>query len=451
MRGPRDATAVARRALFAWAVPVAGAALVAVRYSRTWFFYDEWGLIHMILQDHASLTSDFSLYAGHLWVTNRLVYEAQIYLAGVGGHAVIWAVLVASVALYLAALVALLRRFGVSPLAASAVALAVGLFGPGGELVGFEIDLAPVLALAIGLGAVAIALRRERPSTRHVAALAAALVVAALTDSGLALLALVYTTPLLLMRWPRRDAVLAIAPAAVIGVWVLTRPSPRFAAHTLGARIAFAWHLLDNTAAGLVHGGGGVGAVALGLAVAGVGWRARRGDLSGLAIASLVGGLLAVLAALATLAETRSLYPLTPGIRYYAEVAPFLALAFLPSLRGPRPATWTREALLAGLAALVFALNLGSFLQGEVTIETWATTVHDGFPAAVWLATHMCPNGATVPNRFEPFGSLSPQVTVGLIRDLRREGMIAHVTVARPTAAALSLDCPRTSTGSAPG
>ena len=269
---------------------------------------------------------------------------------------------------------------------------------------------------------------------------------AELTDSDIAFIGLFLVGSILAVRWNWRTAITTLTPATVVAVWNLALPTPWTSAPTLAGRVDFGVKLLFESAGGLVHGGPVAGAVVLAAssAVVGLGW--RRGVLSPEVKAAFVGGWLAVLLTCASLAWTRSANPITPGIRYLAELAPYWIIGLLPAVwrtvTSLRP-TWSAPLRIVAPVALaaVFALNLGQLFQNEVTIETWATSVHQEFRQAVWISERGCRDGQAANPGALAIGTLSPQITMGQIAAYRGEGLFTTVAPASPSPALLARVC----------
>ena len=447
-QGPRATSLRRLPHIVAWTVlPLLAVSIIAIRYHRTWYFYDEWGLIRRIINTRESFAGHVELYVGHLWLTNHLLYEIQVFWFGTSNHLFIWAMFCASIVLLVYAVSFCLLRLGVPSIVALAGGLVVGLFGPGGGLVSFEIDVGTILATALIFLAAAIVSRESPETSGEVVIVTLVLLLAVVSDSSVTLIGLLPIGALLIVQWSRRHASIALLPTLLVGLWTLTQTLPRFSAPTIAGQVNFGFKLLFGTAGGLVHGGPVAGGVMLALAIVviTIGW--RRGALGRRVKASLVGALASVAVLCASLAWSRSLYPLTPGIRYFAEVAVFLLVGLLPALWSSVASLWDARrrglpaaAALALLAVLLF--NLGPLLQNEVTIESWASSVRQEFPQAVWIAEFGCPNGQAAKETSRPIGSLSPQITVAMIRDLRHLGLFTSIAPSPPSATIISQGCP---------
>ncbi len=253
----------------AWTVlPLFAVAIIAIRYNRTWYFYDEWGLIRRIIDTHESFAGHVELYVGHLWLTNHLLYEIQVFWFGTSNHLFIWTIFCASIALLVYAVGFCLWRLGVPSIVALAGGLVVGLFGPGGGLVSFEIDVGTIFATALVFIAAAIVAREAPETTAEVVTVSLVLLLAVVSDSSLTLIGLLPVGALLIVRWARRHAAAALLPTVLVGLWTLTQTLPRYSAPTIAGQVDFGFKLLFGTAGGLVYGGPVAGGVMLAIAIA---------------------------------------------------------------------------------------------------------------------------------------------------------------------------------------
>ena len=225
-------------------------------------------------------------------------------------------------------------------------------------------------------------------------AIASLLVLAVGFDSGIAVFGTAYVGVVLVFLRPRRFVVAALGPPAVAHLaWFAFGSGATYPPLSLGDMASFAWHLFTLAAGGLVGGGGtkrafgnavggsphpantiplsgeAVGIIALVLASLCVAFGFARHRQSRKVVASLAGGLVAAVVAVAFLAKTRAfirpvMLPLS-GARFIQWIAIFLLLAFAPAITAAlRPASrlWRSWGAIAAAAALVavFVLNLGS-------------------------------------------------------------------------------------------
>jgi hypothetical protein len=433
-------------------VPVAATLVVAVRYGRTWYFYDEWSLTGQILGSHGSLGALFTGYNGHLYLVPRLVYAAQLFWVGTPNHALVWTVFCLTILGWIYAVALLLRQLKVpTPLALVAAAMIV-TFGPGAQLVAFEINFSTDGALALGLLAAWVSLR-HRDGRKPAAVVAALLALAVCFDSGAGTLGLVFVAVLTVGRRPVVEWAIALGPPAALAAWAaLALPGPSWSAG-LGTEAHFALTLVLLAAGGLVGGTEVAGVVVLVVAVPLLVVGFRAGALAGDVGRALVAGTVAAAVTVGVLTHTRAGLvhtDLAPYNRYVGEVAVFLLVALLPSLWATAVALrpgW-RPALTLGTVAavvLVYALNLPGVTGNLGTIEGFARVTRDGYPQAVAVAALRCPSGRPAPSADAPLGADAPQLTVALLHRMTSEGLFTTIHPAAPTPAMLAAACPSAS------
>ena len=429
-------------------VPLASVAWVAVRYRRSYFLYDEWVMIHRVVEGPwwREMLIGFN---GHLWVLPYWMYHLQVNLLGVESSWFIFAGLCASLVALQVGVAAVLFRLGLPSGLALFAATIVTYFGRGSETMVLEYEFAANVALALCCfgGFVALRDRLDRKAAITVAAL---LVAAIAADSGLALLGMIFAGTLVVRLWPRRLAVVALGPPlAALVAWTIldysqvlvTQPcmncEPVSFSAPLGASLSYAFNLVARAAGGLVGGfeTAGVVGLAVGLTCAAVGLAKHR--LSRPVLAGLAGGLLAAAAAIVSLTYSRAGYWRTvheaiaalggPANRYVQPPAMFLLLGLAPAIaatlrpQGPGRARIASAAAAVGLI-VVFVLNLSSVGPTRRFYDEWSAAERARVRASVAVLTDGCGPGQQPDPLALPLEALSPQITVALLQDLLARG-----------------------------
>lgn len=460
----RDAADFARFAMWI-AFPLAGVVWTATRYASNYPYYDEWAMIERTTGGWGGIVDG---HLGHLMIWNYLVYRAQRVLFGLEGHELIYAGLLASVATLQVSMALLLRRLGLPALLALLAATMLVFFGPGGQNTQWEFNQNLNLALALCFFAGFLAVGNTR--TRRVAVSIAILLVAAVAcDSGLAILGSVFVGILLVMLWPRRQALIALVPSVVAnGLWFfLGKPGPDIGA-SWDAMLNFASKLFTLSAAGLVGGADlpassigsrnhppaiplssvATGVIVVVVALACVAFGVSRHRLSRPVVAGTVAGVVAAVLCVAALAKTRAFLitpEMFPGSRYVQWVSAFLLVGFAPAIAAAlRPSTPRRQRVSTSIAALalvvVFLLNLGAFNASVQYNKEWSTRVERSVKETVRVLTVGCGEGQRITDGF-PEPALSPQITVGLIQVLLADGALTPSFGTRATRARRALIC----------
>ena len=275
-------------------VPVVALSLVATRYRRSWYFYDEWSMLYRLITQKP-IRGTFEVFNGHLYAFPSLAYRAQLGF-GLGGHAFVWVVFCVTLLACNLSIARFLWVAGVPAVAATVAGTAVTYFGPGAQLMTLEFQFGTVGAIAVSFLAACIALR-HRSTLVHAVAIGTLLLIAIGFDSGAAAAGLVFVGVLLVLRWHDRWALVALGPAfaASVAILVVARTSPRSPAG-LGSEIALGAHLVLLAAGGLVGGGQIAGAIVIAISCAVFAPAIASGRMSRPARHCLVAGTLAALA-----------------------------------------------------------------------------------------------------------------------------------------------------------
>jgi hypothetical protein len=433
-------------------LPVAAMLVVGVRYHRTWYFYDEWSLTGQILGSHGSLGALFSGYNGHLYVVPRLVYAAQLFWAGTPNHLLVWTVFCLTILGWIYAAALLLRQLALPTPVALVAAVMIVTFGPGGQLVSFEINFSTDGALALSLLAAWVSLRHP-DGRRWAVGIAVLLVTAVCFDSGAGTIGIIFVALLVVGRRPVAEWVIALGPPVALATWAaLALPSPTASAGP-AVSLHFAVTLVLLAAGGLVGGTQVAGLVLLLFATLVLVAGFRAGALAGDVGRALVAGMAAAACTVVVLTVSRAGLVHTdfaPYNRYVGEVATFLLVALLPSLWASAVAL--RPGWRAGMTVavtvgivVVYAANLPGLTANLGTIEGYARTTRDGFPQVVAVAGLGCPSGRAPRPSDAPLGAVAPQLTVGLLDRMTSEGLFTSIRPATPTPAMVAAACPPSS------
>ena len=88
-----------------------------------------------------------------------------------------------------------------------------------------------------------------------------------------------------------------------------------------------------------------------------------------------------------------------------------------------RRAVWIGPAV-AAFFTVAFLLNLAPMLRYRRVVEGWQTQTHALVAQASAQLARGCPNGVSPPENAQPLGTLGPQVTVALLRQLEARGSL---------------------------
>ncbi len=416
-----------------FAVPLLAVLIVATRYNRTSYFYDEWSMLQRVLTTRSNVINGATLgYNGHLYVVCYFVYKAQLAL-GLSNHALIWIVFCASLVALTVATTLVLRAGEVPLLPALAAAVVITYFGPGAQLMTFEFQFTMNAALACSLlaGFCLLTAKHRRRSSLYIAAL---LLLAVVLDSATAFAGGLFIAMLMLLRQRDRWAIIALAPSAFLGaLFTFVSHNALLAAPaTINQRLAFAAHLTLLALGGIAGGGQIVGALMLVLTVSALGWSLRAQRLPRSTRDLVVAATVSALAMIAITTWSRA--GLVRGDffdfnRYISLVAIYCLLAVLPLafrvlLSIPAVTARTASMLLALLLTVVFILNARPLTHYRATIEMWMAQTHALVAEATWTMSASCSHSASLNYTATPLGSVGPQVTVALLYRLEHYGAL---------------------------
>ena len=435
-----------REAVLWVAMPLAGVAWTALRYRRSWYYFDAWvrlaadgGAWHDLVESHN----------GQLLVGTNLAYRLQVDWLGLDGHAVVYGAFCLSLLALHLSLAFLLLRLGLSSLLALVGGGALVYLGAAGEAAFNEFNLSHNLGLAIGLLAAAVVVAEEG-TTRNGLVVAGLLLAALPFSSSLAAVTLVYVFVLVLGRWPRRTwAVALVPPTVLIGLWTLLADD-----HTAGTvrvtldagdRLLFVREVVISSFAALAgirrdsssvvsQREAALAVAAVLVLVIGAGVAAKRLDrlravnlVAGVAAASSLVAVLGFLRAdqsflfsgadqsqesivfggeLSEVSLGANLLYVAP--RYVQWVAIFLVLGCAPAIalslqaRAPASRRLVRFAAAAVVVA-VFVVGLGPFRSDERLLATLSSATRPVVAQAVTVVEDGCPP----PSRLEPMANVA--------------------------------------------
>lgn len=438
---------------FAWvAFPLAGVLWVATWYSHHWFYYDEWTTID---RSFDSWTAMFSGHQGHLEIPSYVIYRLQRSWFGLLNHRLVWLAFMASIAAFQVSVAALLTQLRVPALLSLLSAAIITFFGVGGQSVTWEFQLGINFALAATFFAAFVALDPTR-TRRTAVAIAALLVVAAISDSGLALFGLLFVSALVVALWWRRWSLMLIAlvPAGVVhGAWLLFGDQgPKYS--TTFHKIWVFFERLVLLAAGGLVGGGETGSAAFGekpkpplqlsgttvgvivlvLGAVCVLYAVRRRRLDRVLTVVLIAGVTTAILEAGAISKTRA-FLIKPeditGSRYVQWVAVFMLIALAPVavavLRSGDP---RRNRIIGGVAAVLLVAVLGVSIKELAPVrrsgEEWGADTKSFVAAAITVINDGCPPGLELdpPAQAIPGGDLAPQITVEVLQKVLRDGAL---------------------------
>lgn len=414
-----------------------GALWAGRRLRHTYFYFDEWSMIGRVTQ-LGKLEGATTSFNGHLWFFQDLIFRVQANWFGLDSNTFLVVVfVVALVALHMS-LTALARGVGVPLVPALALGGLLTYLGAAAQNFVFAIQVSPTFATAAAVGAAAIALGGPPTAARFVA-VSGLLLLAALFDSGVGLLALALGGGVVVGLWPRQSW-WSLAPAGLItAIWYgFGDLGPEFEA-SVSDRVVFAARLLGRGAGAIAGGAAATGFVVLVVLTAAtlVAMRAGRIDRAGWSV-MLAGGL-ATLINIAGIAQSRAGLPgftFFENNRYLQNVALPLTIAALPGLLASaqlakerwkplrRAAPPVRHALPVLAMAVCFALGLGEeSTYSEVLIDR-SERVAGGVQDIGTVLLRGCPTGTAPSLDTRPLGGLSPQVSARLVGELVRRDLL---------------------------
>jgi hypothetical protein len=346
VRVPRARLIVAGAALL-------GAALILWVTREYTFYFDEWTFIASMPTWTAA--TYFTPHNEHPAILFRLLYSALMHTVGLRAYWPYMTVLVAAHAANVALLFELVRRRA-GDLVALGAALLLLVLGAAWEDLVWAFQMAWLLSIAFGLGALLLLQSRRTPW-------AAALVAVSLAFSAVGLVfAVAAAVQLLLTPERRREAMWLVPVAVATAVWFVVfgregaHPNPPPTAANLLLDPAYALWGMGEAVAGIIGEGGWFGPPLLAAAAAAVGWNSWRHGLDPMD-AGLVAGLVAFyLVAGLTRAQ---LGVQQAGVSRYVYVGAVPSLTLLAgAARGlPWRGTW-RPALTACLFLACFSSSV---------------------------------------------------------------------------------------------
>jgi hypothetical protein len=443
-----------------WVVlPLLLATWVGIGFSRYYYVYDEWTMIDRVRVGPWYHEMFLGLW-GHLNILPYWIYSMQVNWLGVEGNWFVYFVFCASLVALQLSVAALLVRLGLPPLVAILAAGLVSYFGRGSETMVYELEFAANFALAFCCFAAFVALR-DHVDWKTALVVAALLVTAAAWDSGLALPGAVFAGSLILLLWPWRLAVIALAPplAAHFGWLALNHSQLLVTGRCMGCDAAystapwdqsrqFAFNLTARAAGGLVGGFEIAGIIGLSLATICITIGLARGKLPRRALAALTGGLLAAGVTVVSITYSRAgLWPSASAAidmlggwsnRFIQQVALFLLMGLAPAVAASvRPRSRLYGQLLAVAVAaglfVVFALNLSSVHLTRDSYGFWGSSVKTKVRESATVLRAGCSAGKQPDPHAHPLKELSPQISVALLQHLLSDGSLTRDFGRTPT------------------
>ncbi len=413
-------------------LPATGALWAIWHLRKSYFFFDEWSLIHLVthLDGPDGMIYSFN---GHLWMLQYWLYRIQVSVFGLDNHVFISVCfVVALIALHLS-MAALLRAHGLPRQFCLMVGGLLTYMGAASTDFIFAVQVSPVLSMAAGVFAAAIVVRYE-PSTRAITGAALCMVASMVLESGIALGGVTLAGVLAVMRW-RSKAVWALSPVVLVMLWWYTTADfGQSYPASFGGRLSFSVRLLLHAVGALV-GKGDIAGALLGLVAAAlIGFGLVRRWLDARTVATLVAGLAAAAVTIGALAYARAGMA---GINFRAFNR-YLQFAAIPLVMGATPAlaAVTRRAVdgvpMHPATRAIPALGIvAAFLLALGPLNTY-TKIFDGLNvrtreevlAATIVIAQGCPSGvAPDPTSFPVLDH--PQITTQLLADLVARGALS--------------------------
>ena len=315
---------------------------------------------------------------------------------------------------------------------------AVVYSGQGAQTMVFPTGASQNLAIAVSFVAGFVAFRENR-TTRAAIGVAALLLASIAVDSPVAATGAVFVGVVVVLVWPWRLALVALVPPFVTSmvVWLLTKDTtPVIVPSSFSEEWRFAVNLTGRAAGIFGAGNATTGRFVLIVAgvIIGVGIARRRLDRR--TVAALVGGLLAAIVLVGSIAATRAGLVGVEGLgvigstRYVTNVAVFLAVALLPAVWAtvrPASARALRQAIAVAAAGLlaVFLLNFHLIEPSRHFYESWSENDRVAVRQAVWVVTNGCGPGQELKLSARPAPEdPSPSLTVRFVRTLLDRGAL---------------------------
>lgn len=412
----------------AWVlIPCLGAVWAVVGLRHTWFFYDEWSMIHRVTHLSAA-DGAFASFNGHLWVLQYFIYWSQVSWFGVDSHQFVAMSFVASLVLMHLAIAAVLR--------AAEVPLSVSLLGAGlvtylgvaSQNTLFAVQLSPTLTTALCFGSAAVALARP-PTPWSMTTIGAWLLMAVGVDSGMALPGIVFATIVIAGVWRSRHVLVIVPALLALGAWFVAGDlGPSFPS-SISTRLSFLMHLLLRSLGGVIGGtesSGTMLAVAA-VVIVGIGW--RRGVLAGTERTLLLAGTSTAFLTAVAIAQARAGVVgdnFTDFNRYLQNVAVPLFVGLVPAVAVTLRSVSGRRAFLSwvpsALIVAAFVAGLGPRRTYASTFVGWNVAVRQSALSATTIIRDGCPPGLRLDPASAPAGDLSPQMTTRLLVELMNRG-----------------------------
>jgi hypothetical protein len=428
--GPRPATSgrpptrpADRWALIAFLVVAVVSIPLLLRLGHDrWFQYDDWDFLAS--RDAGSLHDLFEAHGQHWSTLPILVYRAEWYLFGLHSY---WPYQLASVLSHLvvAGLVrTVMRRAGVRPWTATALALLFVFFGAGEENIAYAFQVNFNAALAFGLVHLLLADHDGPVDWRDWLGLLAGFL--ALMSSGIAVTMVVVVGLAMLLRRGWRVALLHTAPlgAAYLG-WYAAIGHDAYEEQDVSSpldALAFARTTIGATFGGLAQ-------------VPGLGWALGGIIVTGLVLAwrgRPLGQVRRVAAVPVALATGAFVFALTtafgrvgfpPGIERSTRYIHVVGALLLPAIAVAVDALMRRWLAAVPVLAVALAASLVGNIRDFSNERAYAGEFLDGYRRMI-LTIPRLPLAEEVPRDIRPDRGLAPFVSVGWLRDGVEAGRI---------------------------
>lgn len=429
-------------------VPLCGVLWAWRRLRHSYYFYDEWSLIHQTVSTSPAAAASSS-FNGHLWAIADLVYRGQVHL-GLGGRGLVLTVFVVSLVVLHVVLAALLRSGGL-PVGVALLGSGMLVYmGRASQNFIFAIQFSPTLAVAAGL-AVAVVVVGKDPTPRRLAAAALLPPLGIVVDSGAGAISFAFAVVAVACSWPRRTWWVAAPGAMVLGLWTLFGDlGPEFPA-SWWVRAQFAARLLVRSAGAVFGGGVTMGVFVLAVTTGAVAWLVHQRRFDGAVRAIVLAGVAASVVAVVGITQSRAGLPSFDFVnfnRYLQNVGLPLGVVFLVATWRVVQLHWSSPMASRWAAAGLGVVCVLGFVAGAEAERSyapqfliWNAAVRQGVVDATTVIDLGCPAGRVLDPGSSPLGDLSPQISTRLLLELRTRGHLPPTSGATPTAAIVDAMC----------
>ena len=375
---------------------IAGGAVLAYQTRATTFWADEWTWI--LTRRQGGLGTFLDAHNSHFSLVPVLIYKALFATAGLRHYWPYRGVLIA-LQLLVVLLVFIYARRRVGGYAALLAAALILFFGPGWQDILWPFQMAWLIAVATGVGALQALDRRDRVG--DLAACALLVISVASAGPGLAMLAGGLVEVLLRRR--RRDLWIPGVPIVIYAIWSIGYQSTAIDAHSITRLPQFVFHAAAGVMSSLVGLAGvnvysdsgtytnwGAPLLILGLLAAAL-WLVHLGRIPRrvVSLTAIVLGFWVLTGIGRAYAQLGSIVVTSTGdeSRYLYVGAVFVVLLAVELLRGHTPGLWT-GLVLGVLAVAAIVSNLGTMRDGSAFLRSTAQLT-EGELATLNLDRHL--------------------------------------------------------------